>query len=283
MDHSLLEQLNLLSDTSSTGDLDHYLQQCEAFLEAFEPHLFWVLCDSSNHENNSEMVNLILEDLDSTELPILFATLGHQPGVPPLSLPKIHQPDKLQYLEVSGSTIIGFARQQRFNTALIGDEDDFVILEHSLMNRLITISLMPEMDANPSAFSGHNIRPQDMPVTFAKALYQYCVSQPEIKDCRLAMVNMGAERWSLLMLLDCIDNAERSGLIEEITNLSIKLLPVNVELSCIALNNEGMDHIVSGMKSYPAFYRHTDSQGWWARLKRRSNPPLPIVLTFSES
>lgn len=281
MSHSLLEQLNLLTDTSHAGDL--YLQQCEAFLEAFEPHPFWVLCDSSSNKNNREMVNLILEDLDSTELPILFATLGHEPGVPPLSLPKIHDPDSLQYLEVSGTTIMGFARQQRFNTALISDADNFVVLEHSLINRLITISIMPEMDANPSAFSGRNITSQDMPLTFTKALYQYCVSQPEIKDCRLAMVNMGAERWSLLMLLDCIDNTERGGLIEEITSLSIKCLPVNVELSCIALNNEGMEQIVSGMQSHPAFYSHTDSQGWWARFKRRSNPPTPIVLTFSEN
>lgn len=111
---------------------------------------------------------------------------------------------------------MGFACQQRFETGLIGDEDNVVVLDHLLMNQLITLSPMPEVEANRSKFSGHNSALKDMPVVLTKSLYQYCVSQPEIKDCHLAIANMGIESWTLLMRLDCINDAERSKHIEEI-------------------------------------------------------------------
>ncbi|MBK5144921.1 hypothetical protein I2494_14575 [Budviciaceae bacterium BWR-B9] len=281
MDYPILHSLRQLRNSADNSDSEQkYLQ----FAREFHDQRVWILNESSPAQKDQGLLNVGLNYVDDAELPFLFAYLGSEPGVPPESLPEIHDPEAGSYIEVRGVTLMGFSQQQRIDVILISDADNFEQIDYKLLD-FLTMSLQLEEQGNEPlpADSSQGIHINDMPTIFSKALYQYCAEHRDIQYCRLGFASLGfGQRWSLLMLLDSGNGKASDEHLHDIQVLATQLLPVGIELTHLSASDTSTHNIVTGMVNQPPFYSHTDSQTWFARLKRRFNPPLPLAMRFSD-
>ena len=285
MGFPIITQINAIAQLNENEDLSEH---CYNIFQSFCDQTFWILGEHKPTSDGKSEFSAVYHTLPETGDNIIYSYLSVDENTQPECLPAIQESsDTTQWIAINGFVILKLATMERFALVVTENSDNYAILEHDQIMSLIIAAeeKNEEIELNQPQKA---ITALDMPLDFCRQLYLYCSGQKEIYTCRLALVNItastsGFDNFTLLMLLDCGDKERTHKHFAEIKKNYMSLLPMNIEL--IFLTSDSSSHfnqLANLIHEAKPFYSKQDSQGFFAKLKRRLRHPLPIALVFKE-
>lgn len=285
MGFPIIAQINAIAQLNENEDLSEH---CYNLFQSFCDQTFWMLGEHKLISNGKSEFSGIFHILPETGDKIIYSYLSVDENTQPEYLPAIQESDNsAQWTPVNGFVILKLATMERFALVATENSDNYAILEHGqIMSLIVTAKEKNEkIELNQPQ---KTITVLDMPRDFCRQLYLYCSGQKEIYTCRLAFANVtestsGLDNFTLLMLLDCGDKERTHKHFAEIKKNYMSLLPMNIELIFLTADNSPrFNKLANLIHDAKPFYSKQDSQGFFAKLKRRLRHPLPIALVFKE-
>lgn len=183
--------------------------------------------------------------------------------------------------EINGLFVLQLAMTQRFSVTVKDDASE-IFLQHQilLLMRDMLLLTLPAEATQPA-------RSRDVasfyPKAYARWLGDYCRKNQDISKAWLALVLFGDKAIPDICVV--FDDYASKRHLERARMETIGLLPQQLvweyELSdSQATLDDGSDPI-SAIRSQPPFYDKSQSQGWWARLRRRPAPTACLRISIT--
>lgn len=237
----------------------------QTFIRDFCQHDFWIAAEVKDRVEDKDLVSFSFNQIEGVDLPVLMAFCSQPEGEA--------AEGRQAY---SGLVVLSLAGKTRFHAVLIDGEDNHT-LDHDrllLMLRILELESGAK-ESTPPAELDPMLFHQAAPTALIRAIYDYCRRTPDIIQCRIGIASSPGQALTLpdfLVMLEGINLDTHRG---EISTLAAQHMPPNQMLLQIDPEGGLDSHLnyAAVLKTFPPFYGKGQGQGWWARLKRRFNPP----------
>lgn len=260
MTDPIIEQARAV-EAASAGDTDAF----QSFITGFCQHDFWIAAEIKDHVEGKDLVSFSFNQIEGVDLPVLMA-FCRQPEGEAAEGCQAH----------SGLVLLSLAGKTRFHAVLIDGEENHTLTHDRLLLMLRLLELEsgakqsdPQAEPDPTLFH------QAAPPMLTRAIYDYCRQSPDIIQCRIGIASSPGQALTLPDFLVMLEGMNLPVHREAISTLAAQHMPANQLLLMLDPDAGTEAHLqyAAVLKTFPAFYGRGQSQGWWARLKRRFSPP----------
>jgi hypothetical protein len=237
----------------------------QAFIRDFCEHDFWVSATVKDRLDGKDLVSFSFSQLEGIDLPVLKLFCRRPTG------------DGAEGRQAfSGLVLLSLAGRTRFHAVLIDGDDQHTLTHDHLLLMLRLLEL--EGGSAQAAMAGEPdlvLFQQAAPPAFTRAIYDYCRSSSGIIQCRIGIASSPGQALTLPDFLVMIEGTDLETHHERIRALAAQHLPPNQLLLMLDPDSgkESQRQFAAVLKTFPPFYGKGQGQDWWARLKRRFNPP----------